>query len=67
MSAEEALVASTLNSAYAIEQSQKLGSLEIGKEASFIILDSPSYKDLFYHYGVNHIEKVFIKGKEFNQ
>jgi len=67
MSAEEALIASTLNSAYAIEQSQKLGSLEIGKEASFIILDSPSYKDLFYHYGVNHIEKVFIKGKEFNQ
>lgn len=66
MSAEEALIASTLNSAYAIEQSQNLGSIEVGKEASFIILDRPSYKDLFYHYGVNHIERVFIKGKEYN-
>ncbi len=65
MSAEEALVASTLNSAYAIEQSSTLGSIELGKEASFIMLDTPSYKDLFYHYGVNHIEKVFVKGIEF--
>lgn len=65
MSAEEALIASTLNSAYSIEQSQNLGSIELGKEASFIVLDTPSYKDLFYHYGVNHIEKVFVKGIEF--
>ena len=64
MTAEESLVACTLNSAYAIEQSHKLGSIEIGKESSFIVLDSSSYKDLFYHYGVNHIEQVFIKGVE---
>jgi imidazolonepropionase len=65
MTAEEALVASTLNAAHAIEQSHKLGSLEVGKEASFICLDVPSYKELFYHFGYNHVEKVYIKGKEF--
>jgi len=67
MTAEEALVAATLNSAHAIEQSHNLGSLEPGKEASFIILDVPSYKELFYHFGYNHLEKVFIKGKEFQE
>lgn len=67
MTAEEALVAATLNSAHAIEQSHNLGSLEIGKEASFIILDVSSYKEMFYHFGYNHVERVFIKGKEFVQ
>lgn len=67
MTAEEALTASTLNAAHAIEQSHKLGSLEIGKNASFIILDVPSYKELFYHFGYNHVERVFINGEEFIQ
>lgn len=67
MTAEEALTASTLNAAHAIEQSHKLGSLEIGKDASFIILDVPSYKELFYHFGYNHVERIFINGKEFIQ
>jgi imidazolonepropionase len=67
MTAEEALTAATLNAAHAIEQSDKLGSLEPGKDASFIILDCPSYKELFYHFGMNHVQRVFINGKEFIQ
>lgn len=66
MTAEEALVASTLNAAKAIDISHELGSIEVGKESSFIILDVPSYKDLFYHFGYNHVEKVFIKGSAFS-
>lgn len=66
MTAEEALVASTLNAAKAIDMSHNLGSIEVGKESSFIILDVPSYKDLFYHFGYNHVEKVFIKGSAFS-
>ena len=65
MSMEEALVASTLNAAYSLDLHKKLGSIEVGKEASFLILDVPSYKDMFYHYGTNHIDKVFIKGQEY--
>lgn len=65
MSMEEALVASTLNAAYSIDLHHRLGSIEVGKEASFLILDVPSYKDMFYHYGINHIDKVFIKGQEY--
>lgn len=65
MSMEEALVASTLNAAYSMDLHHRLGSIEIGKEASFLVLDIPSYKELFYHYGTNHISKVFIKGQEY--
>lgn len=65
MTAEEALIAATLNAAYSMELSDKLGSIEAGKEASFLMLDTDSYKDMFYHYGYNHIAKTFVKGNEF--
>lgn len=65
MSMEEALIASTLNAAYSLDLHHKLGSIEVGKEASFLLLKDSSYKDLFYHYGYNHVDKTFIKGNEF--
>lgn len=63
MTAEETLVAATLNAAYALKRQDKKGSLEIGKDADFLILDGSSYIDLFYNFGVNHVEKVYSKGK----
>lgn len=65
MSMEESLIASTLNAAYSLDLHHKLGSIEVGKEASFLVLKDSSYKDMFYHYGINHIDRVFIKGNEF--
>ncbi len=65
MSMEEALIGSTLNAAYSLDLHNKLGSIEVGKEASFLMLNDVSYKELFYHYGSNHIAKVFIKGAEY--
>lgn len=65
MSMEEALVASTLNAAFSLGLHHRLGSIEVGKEASFLLLNDISYKDMFYHYGTNHIRKVFIKGQEY--
>lgn len=63
MSCEEALVASTLNGAAALLKSNQIGSLEIGKSADFSILNIPTYIDLFYHFGINHVESTWIKGK----
>lgn len=63
MTAEETIVAATLNAAHAIERSDIMGSLEEGKQANFIILDSPNYTDLFYHFGINHVEQTFVKGR----
>ena len=63
MTAEETLVAATLNAAYALKKQDKKGSLEVGKDADFLILSGSSYIDLFYNFGVNHVEKVYSKGK----
>jgi imidazolonepropionase len=62
MTAEEALTAATLNGAFALGLSSDMGSLEVGKLANLIIADVPSYTHLFYHFGVNHVESVYIGG-----
>jgi imidazolonepropionase len=62
MTAEEALTAVTINAAAAIEKSDLVGSLAPGKQADFVCIDSPSYIDMFYHFGVNHIKEVWKKG-----
>ncbi|HDO19297.1 MAG TPA: imidazolonepropionase [Thermoplasmatales archaeon] len=63
MTPAEALVASTINAAYAIGKEHEVGSLDIGKQADIVILDCPSYTFIPYHFGVNLVEKVIKKGK----
>jgi imidazolonepropionase-like amidohydrolase len=38
------------------------GSIEIGKSADFNLLDTSSYSDMVYHFGVNHITKTWSRG-----
>lgn len=64
MTAEEAISAATINGAAALGKSDRMGSLEPGKLADFIILNIPSYVDLFYHFGINHVRETWIKGKK---
>jgi imidazolonepropionase len=59
----EALVASTLNGAYAIGMSGRVGSLDPGKHADFLLLDGDSPAILAYHAGVSPIVQVY-KGAE---
>ena len=63
MTTEEALVASTINAAHAIERAHEIGSLEEGKKADIVIFDAPNHKYFAYHYGINLAEKVFKNGK----
>jgi imidazolonepropionase len=62
ISPEEAIVASTLNAAAAINLSGVIGSIETGKKADFVLLDIPDYRNLPYHFGENHVEKVVKNG-----
>lgn len=64
MTAEEAIAAATINGAAAIEQSDKMGSLEVGKLSNFIICNCTQYSDIFYHFGINHVEQTWIAGKQ---
>jgi len=59
----EALAAATLNAAYATGVGEKVGSLDIGKQADIIIMDAPNHNYIPYHYGTNLVETVIKKGK----
>lgn len=63
MTMEEALCAATLNGAAALGIADTLGSLESGKEASFLVVNGTSYTDIIYHFGVNPIREVWVRGR----
>ena len=62
MTAEECITAATLNAAHSLELSEKVGSLEVTKDANFIIADVGSYAGMFYHFGINHVTETWVKG-----
>ncbi len=66
MTVAEAITASTINAAYALERGDKVGSIEVGKKADILIMDMPSYQFLPYHFGSNNVETIIKNGKIIN-
>lgn len=67
ISPQAAINASTINGAYAMEFSEKTGSITIGKWANInISSEINSYGFMPYSFGQNHIEKSMIKGTWIN-
>lgn len=62
MTPSEALTGSTLNSAYSIGLADKVGSLDVGKQADFLLLDGETPAILAYHAGVSSVIAVYKKG-----
>jgi imidazolonepropionase len=63
LTSEEALVAATLNAAAALGRADRVGSLELGKQADLVVLDAPSPQHLVYHFGVNLVRHVVKAGR----
>jgi imidazolonepropionase len=63
MSPAEAVTAATINAAYAIDRGERIGSLEVGKQADILILDTDDYRDLAYRYGTNLVSQVIKEGR----
>lgn len=64
---EEAINATTINTAYAMDLSKELGSIARGKIANvFITTKIPSYEFLPYYYGTNKVDTVILNGEVFN-
>lgn len=59
LSPEEALVATTLNAAYALGNAVSCGSLEAGKKADFLLLEGESPAIFAYHAGVSPVKAVY--------
>ncbi|NVO02906.1 MAG: imidazolonepropionase [Bacteroidetes bacterium] len=64
MTPEEAINAVTINSAYAMDLSEELGSIAVGKKANvFITKPIPTYEFMPYAFGSNKVETVILNGK----
>ena len=63
LSIEEVLNALTINGAAAIGREDRVGSIEIGKEADILFLEKPSIQFLPYCTGMNIVKNVMKHGK----
>ncbi len=60
----EALNSATINAAYAIGMGGTHGSIEEGKAADFLILNTRDYREAAYEFGGNPVERIFKSGRD---
>jgi imidazolonepropionase len=63
MTAAESITAVTINPAYSLNRGKKVGSLEAGKSADFVVHDCSDYRELSYFFGIEHAWQVYIGGQ----
>ncbi|CAN5596360.1 imidazolonepropionase [soil metagenome] len=60
----EAFNAATINAAFAVGLGKNKGSIEVGKSADFLVLDTADYREICYEFGGNLIESVYKNGRK---
>ncbi|GAB4330068.1 MAG: imidazolonepropionase [Phototrophicales bacterium] len=58
----EALNASTINAAYSIGMGDRVGSIQVGKQADLLILNTRDYRHLMYEFGGNLVQTIIKNG-----
>lgn len=59
----QAIAAATINAAAAINKAERIGSIQLGKQADLLVLKVDDYRHLAYRFGVNLVQDIFKKGK----
>ncbi|MFZ5810118.1 MAG: imidazolonepropionase [Chloroflexota bacterium] len=59
----QAIAAATINAAAAIQRADRIGSIEVGKQADLIVLNVDDYRHLGYRFGTNLVKTVIKKGR----
>jgi imidazolonepropionase len=62
MTPEEAIAAATINGAYALGRGDRAGSIEPGKVADLILLNTDDYRDIARYFGVNLVHMTIKSG-----
>jgi imidazolonepropionase len=60
----EALNAATINAAHSIGLGHRVGSIEDGKSADFVIAETSDCRELAYEFGGNLVRQVFKAGRD---
>ena len=63
MSPAEAIAAATINAAYSLRRAERIGSLEVGKQADIAVFDVDDYREIPYYFGVNKCWMTLKKGQ----
>jgi imidazolonepropionase len=63
MKANEILNAVTINSAHALLQGDRIGSIEAGKKADILIWKAANLRQIPYFYGVNQVDMTIKNGR----
>jgi imidazolonepropionase len=63
MYVEEALIGATRNGAKALGLFDRIGSIEVGKQADLVVLDVDNYKKIPYGFGEDMVRYTIKKGK----
>jgi imidazolonepropionase len=62
----QAIAAATINSAHAIRRADRIGSIEVGKQADLLILSVSDYRQVGYRYGTNLVKQVIKRGQVYS-
>ena len=62
LSVGQAIRAATIDAAAAVGRADRVGSLEPGKQADILILDTERHEDIAYRLGHNAVERVIRRG-----
>lgn len=63
MTPAEAITAATINPAYSLNRGERIGSLDVGKQADLVIFDVSDYRQIPYFFGMNHAQVVIKRGR----
>ncbi|MGB8258794.1 MAG: imidazolonepropionase [Terracidiphilus sp.] len=64
MTPAEALAAATINAAWSLGFGQRVGSLETGKQADFVLHEFADYREIAYWMAAPARPRVFVAGRE---
>jgi imidazolonepropionase len=62
VSPAEAVTAATVNAAYSLGRGERIGSLESGKRADFVIWDCDDYREIPYFTGIELASSTYVMG-----
>ena len=62
----QAIAAATINAAHAIRRAERIGSLEVGKQADLLVVEAPDHRHLGYRFGTNLVRQVVKNGQVYS-